>query len=364
MDTLKQLKDAVLLSVNAPEMVKTIDAASILERNTTQAGTVIDTIPYMRAYATTYALMYSYNRTGSNDDSTYYNKKFIEFSSYGGDCANFASQCMWAGFYGSNDTDSITNGRLPMDSKGSINWYCQSNSIRNGNWCYANMLCDYPEAVANAGSGESGIIADVYKRVSGGQMSIPNIGSNLNGAVFCVTTSTTNGHAIVINNASSNSLNNIYFCAHTQAVNNMPLSASVGYALSKIDTIIVPQSFRVVSNCSGHVYSSVANGHDSICNNCGYSRLRLSYSWATGTVGQSKILTSTVSSFNNCYKISAVVKNSLGTVVHTIPTVNNTTSITGNYTFTAAGIYDVEVTVYDTSSTTTPQKFTYSIKIS
>jgi hypothetical protein len=98
MDTLKQLKDAVLLSVNAPEMVKTIDAASIMERNTAQAGTVIDTIPYMRAYATTYALMYSYNRTGSNDDSTYYNKKFIEFSSYGGDCANFASQCMWAGF--------------------------------------------------------------------------------------------------------------------------------------------------------------------------------------------------------------------------------------------------------------------------
>ncbi len=355
--------NAVYLGTGTP-MQKVVDAEVEIQAAAAN-GTTIDYIPYNRAYASAYALIYSHTNTSSGtgigtDDHDYYNSNFLNFDFSGaGDCANFASQCLWAGFEGSDRSEDVSSGRLPMDTTGTVQWYCKSSSNRNGNWCYASQLMSYPEKVQEAGTSESGIIATVYRKTSGSNISIPNIGAGLQGAIFNVNS---DNHAIVITSATSNSVSDIYYSAHSKAKKNVCLGADPS-ALSTISSIMIPSQFRIVSSCSGHVYSSTSDGHDSICNNCGHSRLRMSSSWGTGNVGDQKIISSVERSSRECYRIAAVIKNEQGTVIRTIPTVYNTTYISTTHTFTAAGLYKVEVSVWDNSTTTTPQVFAYSIRI-
>ncbi|WP_419033853.1 amidase domain-containing protein, partial [Dysgonomonas gadei] len=78
------------------------------------ATTAVHQIPYNPASATAYAYTYS-RQDGSVPRSQFYNQDFKDFIT-NGDCMNFASQCIWAGFSGSQVRTSMDNHVLPMDN--------------------------------------------------------------------------------------------------------------------------------------------------------------------------------------------------------------------------------------------------------
>ncbi|HCJ56956.1 MAG TPA: hypothetical protein DHV55_06080 [Clostridiaceae bacterium] len=78
-------------------------------------------ISYDRYAAVDYAL----SHTSNNSDATDYNpnfKCFANSSFTAGDCQNFASQCVWAGYGGSDTEDDINNHELPMTDA----WWCDN----------------------------------------------------------------------------------------------------------------------------------------------------------------------------------------------------------------------------------------------
>lgn len=76
--------------------------------------------PYNRETAVSYARKYAKSR----------NPEFYDFSSLGGDCTNFISQCLYAGF-------------KEMDFVGEIPWYYKSLLQRSYSWTSVMFLQKY-----------------------------------------------------------------------------------------------------------------------------------------------------------------------------------------------------------------------------
>lgn len=76
--------------------------------------------PYDRAAAVAYAHRWAYGR-----NPAYYN-----FDALGGDCTNFASQCLYAG----SDV---------MDFLATFGWYYRSLNDRSPSWTGVPFFCDY-----------------------------------------------------------------------------------------------------------------------------------------------------------------------------------------------------------------------------
>ena len=66
-----------------------------------------------------YAITYSSNSSGTSS----YNPLFANYASSGGDCQNFASQCIWYGLGGTNDYSHIHGKSKPMVTGGNHQWY-------------------------------------------------------------------------------------------------------------------------------------------------------------------------------------------------------------------------------------------------
>ena len=79
-------------------------------------------IPYNGANAAAYAYTYS-RQNAETARENYYNPQFKSYAGQGGDCMNFVSQCMWAGFGGSQAQDAISASASPMDTEGDSIWY-------------------------------------------------------------------------------------------------------------------------------------------------------------------------------------------------------------------------------------------------
>jgi hypothetical protein len=74
-------------------------------------------IPYDRARAVSYAKTYCIN----------YNLLFASYKGQGGDCQNFASQCVWYGYGGINTASAINNKLKPMvTGTSNRDWYSTS----------------------------------------------------------------------------------------------------------------------------------------------------------------------------------------------------------------------------------------------
>ncbi|WP_369297288.1 amidase domain-containing protein [uncultured Neglectibacter sp.] len=132
------------------------------------AETTCPSIEELRAAAAANgAKVYSYNRTNaayyskqyttSTRDvyaaTEYYNKNFPNFAGPGdgGDCMNFASQCMFAGFGGS-DEPNIRAYDPPMDRVGNSydgQWYFDPAGSRSGSWTGTMTFQDYVEKSKN-----------------------------------------------------------------------------------------------------------------------------------------------------------------------------------------------------------------------
>ena len=363
------------LQNNGTPMTKTVDGNTLMA--TRASG--VEQIPYNRNLAAQYARIFSYVSRGDSEGSDaayyqFYNPYFGNYDSAGGDCANFASQCLYYGFYGRTDNRSlITSKSFPMDTKDLQVWWTTGGTGNNhstNTWVYASGLAGYPAAVAATWGNESGIVATTYEN-NGGNIVLPM--TNLKGSVFILDTDSTNAskndHAIFINDAPSNptvtpSLSLIYYCAHSAIRSNVRFSSTPSYSLSKISTVIIPSSYTVT--CTNHGASGVT------CANCGYSRIQMQItSNVFPTLGTAATIQ--VSEVNNrsLYQISGRLLryNESGTnpgnvVVSqgSFTTVNNAYQISKSHNFSTTGLYFVEITVTE-YSTSIPKIFTFPIRV-
>lgn len=189
-------------------------------------------IYYSGANAAAYA--YTYSRLAADTArGDFYNPQFKSYAGQGGDCMNFASQCLWAGFGGSQAEADITQSRLPMDTDGESRWYSSgalSDTEDTLSWISCQAFREYLTGKRDGtGAAGSNAASDV-----GMYASIIDVGAGspvagfpvelLKGAVAHVEG---NGgdyaHAIVFTDAHGTSRDKIWFCCHTKDLTHIKL---------------------------------------------------------------------------------------------------------------------------------------------
>ena len=212
--------EAALADMEAAQAMDNGCVVQLLDDEPELMTTASYRIPYNADSATAYAYTYT-RQTGTESWQDYYNQDFVDFRADGGDCMNFASQCMWAGFSGNQTRASIDAHNIPMDKDGSSSttWYSCSKD-------------KYSSRVANStGSWRS---CSAFRTYMGNTNNATDIGLKCNtadvaaGANFSgVTTSALKGavchvdggggaytHAIVLTDINGLSRSQIYLCAH------------------------------------------------------------------------------------------------------------------------------------------------------
>lgn len=211
------------------------------------ADDAIYKIRYNRENARAYAWTYTRDSSSADPDD-FYNSAFAVFPRE--DCMNFASQCMWAGFSGSQIEESIDSHSLPMDADGEFVWYGAQNGKTNNSssWVscqnFRKYLTGNFDGTGTSGSNSEtdvGMYAQIIEVKSGENIS----GTSPSLLVGAVAHTKGDGgpyaHAIVITDASSLDRGNIYFCAHTTDCKNIKLADKY---LSVPMKIFLPQYMR------------------------------------------------------------------------------------------------------------------------
>lgn len=142
------------------------------------------------AYAYTYTTQ-SYNNISIGNNTTFLNSNFRDYSNMGGNCQNFVSQCLWAGFGGLDTAAAVNNRSFPMYDQ----WYDTNISDdRTASWC---AVGPFYEEVISANTK----FTTIYGSVNGNFAHIPL--GYLPGSVLHVNPNA-NGyqHAVIITKAS------------------------------------------------------------------------------------------------------------------------------------------------------------------
>lgn len=200
-------------------------------------------IGYNKQNAVNYALTYT---TSTDSGSTPVFKNNL-FRWWGADCMNFASQCVWAGFGGSNSSMDIQSG-YGMDKTGTYTWWANATTAASP-WISCSSFRTYVKN--SAGASEKGLQCSIAATAYNSDI-LPYSASDLIGAVLHVKGSSngspvSGGHAVFVNNATSNSRSGIYYCSYNNCAKNKKLSLS--FNASSTDTYqgittIIPQSFQ------------------------------------------------------------------------------------------------------------------------
>ena len=301
------------------------------------------------AYSRNNAIAYAYTYTTSShnglsgNNSSFLNPNFPDYSNGGGNCQNFASQCVWAGFNGSDtaaatDVSSIVS--FPMIGSGSFVW-------KNGNYPWINTVGFFNQfynAQQNNASGQ---------RIRGSYYYPEAIISNFSGIssattllpgsiVYCIGSAGAYNHAIVITKATSASFSDIEFCANSPMRKAYPLSEATWYT-THLMRVAMPSSIVASDNCS-HQYASSSTGtsrHCLICNR--------NYLFPRGTmtkpiaVGTTKSIGGTVNV--QCYRVAIGITTPSGTT--TWQEFTNCTHAYRTYTFNQTGLYTVQFAARD-----------------
>ena len=120
-------------------------------------STAPDRLYYDGASAAAYAYTYA-RRTTEAEKPEYYNPLFASYAGQGGDCMNFGSQCVWAGFGGSETTAAVSSHTRPMDNSGNHKWYGRTagGSGVSHSWiscqAFRTYLTDTTDASGTGGS--------------------------------------------------------------------------------------------------------------------------------------------------------------------------------------------------------------------
>lgn len=281
--------------------------------------------------ATAYA--YTYTTSGSANPTSFYNSNFQSFS--GADCMNFASQCVWAGFGGNNNTTSINNHEVPMDSSGSYEWYnSQTASIYTGSWTACRYFREYA-SYSNSDNSETGLRTVSYP--IGEMESFHGYISHLYGSILHVPGSggSDYGHAVFVTDVESSERSGVYYCAHTSMAKDLKVGDSwpTGAIL-----IHKPLSFYSSSTLQSPIIS-----------------VEMFRPVPAGTT-----LTLKANSNSICYSIQTRVTtpgNSTST-----STAYDTMTATRSYTFSSPGLYKIRIIAKRTASSA-EKNYYYTIRV-
>lgn len=194
-------------------------------------STAPDRLYYDGASAAAYAYTYAH-RTLENENLDYYNPLFTSYAGQGGDCMNFGSQCIWAGFGGSETTASVDSHSRPMDASGDYMWYGRSANGKgvSTSWISCQAFRTYLTGTKDAsGVGGSDAASDpgLYATILtvGDSAPITRVKpEELVGAIAQVDgASGTYGHTIILTAATGNQRSQIWFCGHTKNITNVKL---------------------------------------------------------------------------------------------------------------------------------------------
>ena len=215
--------------------------------------------PYNANNATAYAYTYVSQMFGKTDwdkistadkniGKTFYNANFKEFAGAGGDCQNFASQSIWAGFNGSNSPNQIYHASTGvyspiMDSSGNFLWRgtVPDSSANSASWTACNGkpgVIGFRKYIAGEyDSGDPDMI--VTKGTLTSSQDFTGIYRNLKGALLHVNGG---GHAIIVTDVNGPSRSDVLFCGHTSdrkalSIADMHGNDSIYY--------FIPQKIRV-----------------------------------------------------------------------------------------------------------------------
>lgn len=213
----------------------------------------VNTIKAPDTYSVLYngknAAAYAYTYSGKIlHTDEFYNKMFSDYSDSNADCMNFASQCMWAGFYGSQEENAINGSLLPMDTEGPYKWYGGEND-HTSSWNVTSGSTGFLGYIENSNkSDDVGMSARIITVEAGANIiaELKNKDVDLNsliGAVALVDGGTAEsisdqyGHAVVITDVEDTG---IYFCGHTNNRQHCKLSDYYRYGVK----IIIPINMR------------------------------------------------------------------------------------------------------------------------
>jgi hypothetical protein len=144
-------------------------------------------IDYNREKAVAYAHKWAFGR----------NPRYYNFTGLGGDCANFASQCVYA-------------GAGVMNYKPVLGWYYNSSSDRTPSWSGVKYLYEF--LTTNKGAGPRAEETD-YSKLEPGDI------------VQIATWKEEYHHTLVVVKASGNSLDNILIAAHSYDSDNRAVTS-------------------------------------------------------------------------------------------------------------------------------------------
>lgn len=167
-------------------------------------------ISYNRSGAASYALSHT-NNSGDSVRTQNYNPLFYAYP--GNDCADYVSQCLWAGFGGSDSSYGIQVHVYPMitSPEGAVYpWYADSATDGSTMWINAYSLIN--DATSNYSNGYYGV-----------QMYTESVNSVALGDV--VLDSSGAGHVEIVTNVSgAPDWGTIFVSSHTNNRYNAPLS--------------------------------------------------------------------------------------------------------------------------------------------
>lgn len=309
-------------------------------------------IAYNKNNAVAYAYTYTAKNSTNGNNTGYMNPLFPDYSSLGGNCQNFVSQCIWAGFGGNNDasfftTQNVSQIPMPMDNVGvnrwdADQWYCiKGNGIgKTCSWAHTEYFHTYvTESNKNYTNDGKNMRCDEYVIAAYGDFS--KIGaSNLTGAEMQVYGSGGDfSHAIIATNATGTNAKEIYYCGNSPMRQNAKLS---DYNAHKI-RVIVPKYFTVKNSCK-HQYTTSSTGTPCECTRCGANKLTL-----TGTMLKpcEKLSTRTIEAKTNvkCYRIAIGITDPSGKV--TWKEFMSTDKAAWSYNFKKPGVYKIWLAARD-----------------
>lgn len=291
---------------------------------------------YNRATAVAYAMVYTTSRDNYGEDnySSFFNDNFNSFTA---NCQNYVSQCLWAGFGGSNTPSKISGHEVPMDTNGSHQWYGDSKS-NTLSWTAVDAFLDYATASTKA-IGETGLRAD-FETVGYGR-NFSTSASRLVGSVLALNLSNNPpDHAVLVAIADSSARSGVYFNGNSP----MRKSKRLGDEFPSTSmTVIIPKSIDVVGTCT-HNYTNSGNWTGVVCNSCGYNKTRITVNPPyRGCFPKGTTCDITGSVGFTCYRIAVGITDPSGNTSWAEYT--NTSSVSRSYTFSQTGLYNIRIAV-------------------
>lgn len=304
--------------------------------------------PYDRTYNKGNAIAYAFTYTVSTytastgNDTAYMNPLFPNLTNYGGNCQNFVSQCLWAGFGGSNSSAAINARKFPMDATGGYeyNW---ANGL-DGAWKATTPMRNY-YTNSNKSTETTGMITNYNGKGSneytGSFSNYSGNAASMKGAALYVNKDADGdyGHVLLISEAKGKTFDEVYFSGNSPMRKYKKLSTEYSGTMC----MMIPIAMKDGRGCT-HNFTSSSGISLNYCRLCHYNRLKV-----TGNL-QKPIAQNTTTNVGGsanmkCFRMALCITTPNG--VSTWTERLNTAAIGVDYTFREKGIYTIQAVARD-----------------